>query len=142
MGAVPSKEWSGRGHEQDSIGILNRSANNKPKRWTDFSSFVLCAYRTLKRISTQATPFSVACDRDDGPHREMIPLARFVLVNKVLDQFEHNHKIEVLKEKGQNIEDNWLTYQRQISQAYNKRVRPRTFGDICFKSNRAHIEWT
>lgn len=71
--------------------------------------------------------FSLANEAEVMVHiRFMVPLAHFVLTSKVSDSHDRVHDIKALEKKRQNIENKWLTYQRQINKGYNKRVRPRT----------------
>lgn len=53
----------------------------------------------------------------------IVPSARLAFASIVLDSSDFIYDVEALEEKNQDAESKWLTYQRQISKAYNKRVR-------------------
>lgn len=55
----------------------------------------------------------------------MVPSARLALASKLSDSRDQIYDVEVLQERRHNTENKWLSYQKQISKAYNKKVRPR-----------------
>lgn len=58
------------------------------------------------------------------------------LVSKVEDPQDRVHDVETVEEKKQKAEGKWSTYQKRISKAYNKQVKPRLFkvGDLVLKA--------
>lgn len=66
------------------------------------------------------------------PIEVMVPSARLALTRKLVDLHDRIRDSEALDERRHNAENRWLSYQKQISKAYKKRVRPRTFsvGDL------------
>lgn len=90
-------------------------------------------HRTSKHISTEVTPFSLIYEFE-----LMVPIeARFIHLN-IPYSHARIYNVEALDEKRQNTEEKWLSYQRQITRAYNKRLRPKTLkiGDLVFKAAR------
>lgn len=119
------------------LRILSRMVYEEPKRWSDHLPLVLWAYRTSKRTSTQATPFSLIYGTEAVVPVEIDVLsARLALASKVLDPERRAYDVEVLEERRQKAEKKRQTYQDQISRAYNKRVKPRTLrvGDLVLKA--------
>lgn len=124
------------------LRILTRKVYEEPKRWSDHLSLVLWAYRTSKRTSTQATPFSLVYGVEAVVLVEIaVPSMRLVLTSKVLDLEGRAYNIEALEERRQKAEEKWQTYQNQISRAYNKKVKPRSLkvGDLVLKAT-GHIQ--
>lgn len=100
---------------------------DEPKRWSDFLSLVLWAYRASKRTSTQATPFSLVYKPEAVVSFEItVPLARLALASKVLKPDSRAYDVEALEERIRNSEEKWQAHQNQISRAYNKKVKPRS----------------
>lgn len=74
---------------------------DEPKGWVDFILLVLRAYRTSKRMSTQATPFLLIYKVEEVvPIEIMVPSARLALISKVVDSKERIHDVEAIEEKG------------------------------------------
>lgn len=81
--------------------ILSRMVYDEPKGWVDFILLVLWAYRTSKRMSTQATPFLLIYKVEEVvPIEIMVPSARLALISKVVDSKERIHDAEAIEEKG------------------------------------------
>lgn len=59
---------------------------DEPKRWADFIPLVLWAYRTPKKTSAQATPFSLVYGAEAVVPVEILePSARLALDSKISD---------------------------------------------------------
>lgn len=71
------------------------------------SALVLWAYRTSKRISTQATPFSLVYEAEVVvPVEIAVPSARLALASKVLDSEGRAYDVEALEEPRQKQRKN------------------------------------
>lgn len=70
------------------------------------------------------------------PIEVKVSSARLSLTSNVSDFHYRIYNVEALDEKRQNAKEKWLSYQRQIDRAYNKRVRPRhlKFGNLVLKA--------
>lgn len=115
---------------------------DEPKRWAEFIPLTLWAYRTSKRTSTQATPFSLVYRAEAVfPVEILEPSARLVLASKINDSRERIHDVEAIDERRSKAEQKWSAYQERISRAYNKRVkiRPIRVGDLVLKAA-GHIQ--
>lgn len=92
-------------------------------------SLVLWTYRTSKRTSTQATPFSLVYGAESVVLIEvLVPSTRLALASKISSSDDRIGDVKPLDEKQQSAEEKRLSYQRQISRAYNKRGRPHSQG--------------
>lgn len=60
------------------------------------------------------------------PIEVMVPSASSVTKSKIIDSHNHLYDVEVPEQIRHNAENKWLSYQKYISKAYNKWVRPRT----------------
>lgn len=59
-----------------------------------------------------------------------------IKASKTLDSHDRINYIETLKERRHTAKTKWLSYEKLISKAYNKRVRPRTLsvGDLVLEA--------
>lgn len=71
----------------------------------------------------------------------IVPSARLAFSSELSHSHGCIYVLEALEEKRYNTEDKWLSYQKQISKVYNKRVRPKTLnvGDLILKATR-HVK--
>lgn len=53
------KKWLTEATNKTLLRIVSRMMSEEPKRWPAFLRFLLWAYRTSTRTSTQETPFSL-----------------------------------------------------------------------------------
>lgn len=100
-------------------------------------SLVLWAYRTSKRTSTRATPFSLVYGAETVVLVEVaVPSARLALASKILNPDSRTYDVETLEEPRRRSEEKWQVYQYQISRAYNKKVKTRALkvGDLVLKA--------
>lgn len=82
------------------LKMLSQTVCNEPKRWSDFIPLVFWAYRTSKRTSTQATPFSLGYGtKGVVPIEIMVHSARLALPSKVTDPQELIHDVEAVKKE-------------------------------------------
>lgn len=54
-----------------------------------------------------------------------VPSARLALASKVLEPDNRTYNAEVTEKRWRKSEEKWQAYHNQISQAYNKKVKPR-----------------
>lgn len=66
----------------------------------------------------------------------MVQSTRLALAGKLADAHDCINDIQAFEKRRHNAEKRWVSYQKQILKAYNKRVRPRTFfvGDLVLKA--------
>lgn len=85
---------------------------------------------------TQETPFSLAYGAAVIPVEILVPSARLAIASKIDDSKERIHVVEAIEEKRLKAEERWLTYQKRIIRAYNKRVkaRPLKVDDLVLKA--------
>lgn len=81
------------------------------------------------------------CGRGNGPYRSYGPFTRLTLTTNFRTPHERIYDVEALEEKRQCVENQWLSYKKEMSKAYNKCARPRTLciGDLVLKAIR-HIQ--
>lgn len=85
------------------IRILSRMVYDDPKRWADFVPLT-CAYRTYKRTSTQATPFSLVYGAEAVvPVKILMPSARLALTSKIDNSRERIHDVKAIEEKDRRL---------------------------------------
>lgn len=73
-------------------------------------------------VFDQATPFSLVYGtKAMVPIEVMVPSAGLALASKIADSHNCINDIEVLSERRQSMENKWSSYQKQVSNAYNKR---------------------
>lgn len=93
-------EWSGWSQEQNLAKDHKWVVYKEPKQWVNFITLVFWAYRTAKRTSIQATPFSLVYGAEVMvPVEIMVPSARLALARKFIDPQDQIHDVETLKEK-------------------------------------------
>lgn len=56
----------------------------------------------------------------------MVPSARLAIVSKLSDLYDRVYEVEALEKRSRNRESIWLSYQKKISKAYDKKVKPRS----------------
>ncbi|KAA3479216.1 RNA-directed DNA polymerase [Gossypium australe] len=109
------------------------------KDWHEKLPFVLYAYRTSVRTSTEATPFSLVYGMEAVlPIEVEIPSFR-VLSELKLDEAEciqsRYDQLNLIEEKRLRAIRHGQMYQKRMMWAYDKKVRPREFyeGDLVLK---------
>lgn len=81
-----------------------------------------------KSVTTQATSFSLVYRAEAMvPIEIMVLLALLVLASKFANSHDSITTIEALDKRRHGTKSRWLSYQKQISRAYNKKVRLWTF---------------
>lgn len=60
------------------------------------------------------------------PVEVMVPSASLALMSKLSNSYNRIYDVEVPEEIRQYTENKWFSYQKHISKAYNKQIRPRT----------------
>ena len=113
--------------------------------WSEKLPFALWAYRTSFRTSTGATPFSLvyAMEAVLPVEIEMISL-RVALEQQISEaewtQFYYD-QLSLLDERRLRPADHVQAYQRKMTRAFKKRVKPRKFqkGDLVLKVLRGLI---
>ena len=107
--------------------------------WSEKLPFALWAYRTSFRTSTGATPYSLVYGMEAVlPVEIEIGSLRVALEHQISEtewvQSRYN-QLSLLDERRLRAADHVQAYQRKMSRAFRKRVRPRKFqkGDLVLK---------
>lgn len=71
----------------------------------------------------------------------MVSSSQLTLVSKIADSHDRINCVEALDKRRHNAKNRWLSYQKWISRAYNKEVRPWAFtiGDLVLEAA-GHIQ--
>lgn len=80
------------------LRILSRTVYEEPKRWADFISILLWAYRPSKLTSTQAQPFFLVCEVESiVPIEVMVSSAHVALASKASGSHSSIQDVEALE---------------------------------------------
>ena len=113
--------------------------------WSEKLPFALWAYRTSFRTSTRATPYSLVYGMEAVlPVEIEMGSLRVALEYQIYEtEWAHSHydQLSLLDERRLRAVDNVLAYQRKMTHAFRKRVKPRKFkkGDLVLKVLRGLI---
>ncbi|CAL8084296.1 unnamed protein product [Prunus armeniaca] len=116
--------------------LLKKVVGRTKKDWHERINEALWAYRTTYRTPIQATPYSLVYGVEVVlPLETQIPSLRMVIQEGLTD--EENAKLrlqelEALDEKRLKAQQHLECYQARLSNAFNKKVRPKSFqvGDL------------
>ncbi|CAL8988475.1 unnamed protein product, partial [Prunus brigantina] len=125
--------------------LLKKVVGRTKKDWHERTNEALWAYRTTYRTPTQATPYSLVYGVEAVlPLESQIPSLRMAVQEGLTD--EENAKLrpqelEALDEKRLEAQQRLECYQARLSNAFNKKVRPRSFqvGDLVLALRRPII---
>ncbi|KAI5324478.1 hypothetical protein L3X38_033551 [Prunus dulcis] len=125
--------------------LLKKVVGRTKKDWHEGINEALWAYRTTYRTPTQATPYSVVYGVEAVlPLESQIPSLRMAIQEGLTD--EENAKLrlqelEALDKKRLEAQQHLECYQARLSNAFNKKVRPRSFqiGDLILALRRPII---
>ena len=125
--------------------LLKKVVGRTKKDWHERINEALWAYRTTYRTPTQATPYSLVYGVEAVlPLESQIPSLRMAVQEGLTD--EENAKLrlqelEALDEKRLEAQQRLECYQARLSNAFNKKVRPRSFqvGDLVLALRRPII---
>ncbi|CAL9004724.1 unnamed protein product [Prunus brigantina] len=125
--------------------LLKKVVGRTKKDWHERINEALWAYRTTYRTPTQATPYSLVYGVEAVlPLESQIPSLRMAVQEGLTD--EENAKVrlqelEALDEKRLEAQQRLECYQARLSNAFNKKVRPRSFqvGDLVLALRRPII---
>lgn len=88
------------------LRILSRMVHEELKRWSDLLPLVLWAYRTSKRTSTQATPFSVVYGTESVvPVEITVPSTCLALASKILDPNSCIYDVEAFEKRRRSSKE-------------------------------------
>ncbi|KAI5342013.1 hypothetical protein L3X38_009888 [Prunus dulcis] len=111
--------------------LLKKVVGRTKKDWHERINEALWAYRTIYRTPTQATPYSLVYGVEAVlPLESQLPSLRMAIQEGLTD--EENAKLrlqelEALDEKRLEAQQRLECYQARLSNAFNKKVRPRSF---------------
>ncbi|XP_034197970.1 uncharacterized protein LOC117613470 [Prunus dulcis] len=125
--------------------LLKKVVGRTKKDWHERINEALWAYRTTYRTPTQATPYSLVYGVEAVlPLESQLPSLRMAIQEGLTD--EENEKLrlqelEALDEKRLEAQQRLECYQARLSNAFNKKVRPRSFqvGDLVLALRRPII---
>ncbi|CAL2227840.1 unnamed protein product [Prunus armeniaca] len=125
--------------------LLKKVIGRTKKDWHERINEALWAYRTTYRTPTQATPYSLVYGVEAVlPLESQIPSLRMAVQEGLTDE-EHAklrlQELEALDEKRLEAQQRLECYQARLSNAFNKKVRPRSFqvGDLVLALRRPII---
>ena len=107
--------------------------------WSEKLPFTLWAYRTSFRTSTGATPYSLVYGMEAMLPVEIEIGSLSVALEHQISEIEwaqsHYDQLSLLDERRLRAADHVHAYQRKMTRAFRKRVRPRKFkkGDLVLK---------
>ena len=113
--------------------------------WSEKLPFALWAYRTSFRTSTRATPYSLVYGMEAVLPVEIEIGSLRVALEHQISEIEwaqsHYDQLSLLDERRLRAADHVQAYQRKMTRAFRKRVRPRKFqkGDLVLKVLRGLI---
>ena len=113
--------------------------------WSEKLPFVLWAYRTSFRTSTGATPYSLVYGMEAVPPVEIEIRSLRVALEHQISETEWARscydQLSLLDERRLRAADHVQAYQRKMTRAFRKRVKPRKFqkGDLVLKVLRGLI---
>ena len=108
------------------------------KEWHDKLSLALWAYRTSKRGPTRVTPFSFVYGSEAVvPIEILVPSTRLAINADLEPDALCVLDLEALEETRDTAKRNLASYQQQLSTAYDRLVRKRSFqqGDIVLRAS-------
>ncbi|KAI5317114.1 hypothetical protein L3X38_036821 [Prunus dulcis] len=125
--------------------LLKKVVGRTKKDWRERINEALWAYRMTYRTPTQATPYSLVYGVETVlPLESQLPSLRMAVHKGLTD--EENAKLclqelEALDEKRLEAQQRLECYQSRLSNAFNKKVRPRSFqvGDLVLALRRPII---
>ena len=115
--------------------------------WSENLPFALWAYRTSFRTSTGATPYSLVYGMEVVLPVEIKMGSLRVALKHQISETEwaqsHYDQLSLLDERRLRAADHVQVYQRKMTRAFRKRVKPRKFqkGDLVLKVLRGLIKY-
>jgi len=111
--------------------LLKKVVAKYKRDWHERHGEALWAYRTTYKTPTQSTPYALVCGVEVVLPLEIQILSLRVAILEGLSD-DDNHKfrlaeLESLDEKRLQSQQKLECYQAQLSRAFNKKVRPRSF---------------
>jgi hypothetical protein len=89
--------------------------------WVDELPSVLWAYRTMPRVGTQETPFSLTYGSEAViPSKIGIPSKRTLNANTVNNDEELRRNLDLLEERRDKAADNTMKYKTKMAEYYNR----------------------
>ncbi|CAL8156626.1 unnamed protein product [Prunus armeniaca] len=125
--------------------LLKKVVGRTKKYWHERINEALWAYRTTYQTPTQATPYSLVYGVEAVLTLEsQIPSLRMAIQEGLIDEEKAKLRLQELKaldEKRLEAQQCLECYQARLSNAFNKKVRPRSFqvGDIVLALRRPII---
>ena len=111
--------------------LLKKVVNRSKKDWPEKIREALQAYRTTFCTPTQATPYLLIYGVEDVlPLERQIPSLRIVIQEGLSNEDKVRLCLEELKaldEKRLEVQQHLECYQAQLTKAFNKKVKPRSF---------------
>ncbi len=113
---------------------LRKVINNNPLNWDELLPKVLWAYRTLKRLSINTTPFSLVYGHD-----AVFPVEITVQSLRVAKQNQLSHidyegammvEMDDLDEAQVAALNSIILQKQKVIKSYNRRIRPKTFAIV------------
>ena len=138
-----------RPHTNEAVEAANKNIKRILRKmvetsrdWSEKLPFALWAYRTSFRTSTGSTPYSLVYGME-----AMLPIEiemgslRVALEHQISETESRYDQLNLLDERRLRAADHVQAYQRKMTRAFRKRVRPRKFqkGDLVLKVLRGLI---
>ena len=107
--------------------------------WSEKLPFALWAYCTYFRTSTEATPYSLVYGMEAVLPVEIEMRSLRVALEQQISETEwaqsHYDQLSLLDERRLRATDHFQAYQRKMTSAFRKRVKPKKFqkGDLVLK---------
>ncbi|KAJ6828056.1 uncharacterized protein M6B38_364800 [Iris pallida] len=127
------------------VRLLKKVVSSNKRDWDEKLGECLWAYRTTVRTPTSNTPFSLVYGSEAVlPLEIQIPSLRVAITNKLTEEDNQRRRLrelEALDEKRLLAQQRIELYQARISQAFNKKVKQRTFqvGDLVLAVRRPMV---
>ncbi|KAJ6844563.1 uncharacterized protein M6B38_293215 [Iris pallida] len=127
------------------VRLLKKVVSSNKRDWDEKLGECLWAYRTTVRTPTGNTPFSLVYGSEAVlPLEIQIPSFRVAITNDLTEEDNQRRRLrelEALDEKRLLAQQRIELYQARISQAFNKKVKQRTFqvGDLVLAVRRPMV---
>ncbi|KAI5313663.1 hypothetical protein L3X38_042839 [Prunus dulcis] len=117
--------------QQNSLQPVEKVVGRTKKDWHERIGEALWAYRTTYRTPTPATPYSLVYGVEAVLSLEsQIPSLRMAVQEGLTNEENaklHVQELEALDQKRLETQQRLECYQARLSNAFNKKVRPRSF---------------